>query len=283
MDPLIRLEWVSFCYDVAGQPIPALRDVSLLVEAGQYVALIGANGSGKSTLARHLNALLLPDEGQVWIDGWNTRDQRHRWEVRRTVGMVFQNPDSQIVATVVEEDVAFGPENLGLPREEIRDRVEDALARVGLASERKRNPHFLSGGQKQLLALAGVLALNPQCIVLDEATALLDPVGRAAVLSVLESLHVRGTTIVLITHQMDEAVQADRVVVLETGRVAMDASPRQVFRPGSDLQRWGLTLPSVTALAQALAREVEGFPTDLLSVEEIVEAVHICARRRAYP
>jgi len=283
VEPLIRLERVSFSYDVVGQPIPALRDVSLKVEAGEYLALIGANGSGKSTLARHLNALLVPDAGQVWVNGWNTRDKRHWWDIRRTVGMVFQNPDSQIVATVVEEDVAFGPENLGLPREEIRRRVEDALATVGLAAERERNPQFLSAGQKQRLALAGVLALEPQCIVLDEATALLDPAGRAAVLRVLETLHAQGITIVLITHRMDEAARADRIVVLEEGRVAIDALPRQVFRRGIDLRRWGLTLPSATALAQALSQDVDGFPADLLTVEEVVEAVWGRVRGGAQP
>jgi len=274
VEPLIRVEGVSFAYEVGGRSIPALWDVSLSVQAGEYLALIGANGSGKSTLARHLNALLLPDKGRVWIDGWNTCDQRHRWDIRRTVGMVFQNPDTQLVATVVEEEVAFGPENLGLPREEIRRRVEDALATVELATERDRNPQFLSAGQKQRLVLAGVLALEPECIVLDEATALLDPAGRAAVLRVLDTLHAQGRTIVLITHIMDEAARADRVVVLEEGRVAMDAPPRRVFRRGDDLRRWGLTLPSATALAQALSRDVEGFPADLLTVEEVVEAVY---------
>ena len=273
MEPLIRVEGVSFAYEVSGRSIRALRDVSLSVRAGEYLALIGANGSGKSTLARHLNALLLPDKGQVWVNGWNTRDQSHRWDIRRTVGMVFQNPDSQLVATVVEEEVAFGPENLGLPWEEVRRRVEDALATVGLAAERGRNPQFLSAGQKQRLALAGVLALEPECIVLDEASALLDPAGRGAVLKVLETLHAQGRTIVMITHLMDEAARADRVVVLEEGRVAADAPPRQVFCRGSELRRWGLMLPSATALAQALNRDLKGFPADLLTIEEVVEAV----------
>lgn len=271
--PLIRIDGVSFAYDVGGHRLPALQDVSLSLQSGEYVAFIGANGSGKSTLARHLNALLLPDTGQVWVNGWNTRDQRHRWDIRRTVGMVFQNPDSQLVATVVEEEVAFGPENLGLPRPEIRRRVEDALATVGLATERDRNPQFLSAGQKQRLALAGVLALQPECIVLDEATALLDPAGRSAVLQVLQRLHAQGRTIVLITHLMDEVAQADRAVVLDDGQVAMDAPPRQVFQAGGDLRRWGLALPSATALAQALSQDMEGFPADLLTVEEVVAAV----------
>jgi len=273
VEPLIRVEGISFTYDVGGHSIPALRDVSLRVQAGEYLALIGANGSGKSTLARHLNVLLLPNEGQVWVNGWNTRDQRHQWDIRRTVGMVFQNPDSQLVATIVEEEVAFGPENLGLPRKEIRRRVEDALAAVGLAAERERNPQFLSAGQKQRLALAAVLALEPECLVLDEATALLDPPGRTAVLRVLDTLRAQGRTIILITHLMDEAAQADRVVVLEEGRVAVDAPPRQVFRQESDLQCWGLTVPGAAALAQALSQDVEGFPADLLTVEEVVAAV----------
>ena len=279
MEPLIRLENVSFAYDVSGRRIPALRDVSLSVQAGEYLALIGANGSGKSTLAKHLNALLLPDRGQVWVNGWNTQDERHLWDIRRTVGMVFQNPDSQLVATTIEEEVAFGPENLGLLREEIRRRVEHALAIVGLAAERDRNPQFLSAGQKQRLALAGVLALEPECIVLDEATALLDPAGRAVVMRILDTLHAQGRTIVLITHFMDEAVRADRVVVLERGRIVMDGTPRQVFRRGENLRRWGLTLPSAAALAQALSQEVSGFPTDLLTVEEVVGAVQDYLRR----
>jgi energy-coupling factor transporter ATPase len=271
---LLHVEGVSYAYEVGSRRVPALKDVSLTVQAGEYVALVGANGSGKSTLARHLNALLLPDAGQVWVKGWNTRDRHHQWDIRRTVGIVFQNPDSQLVATVVEEEVAFGPENLGLPREEVRRRVEDALGTVGLDAERGRNPQFLSAGQKQRLALAGVLALQPDCIVLDEATAMLDPAGRAAVLEVLETLHAQRRTIVLITHHMDEAARADRVVVLDQGRVAMDASPREVFRPESDLRRWGLALPRTVALAQALNREVGGFAVGLLTVEEVVGAVH---------
>lgn len=276
MEPLIRVEDVSFAYEAGGHSIPALQDVSFTVQAGEYLALIGANGSGKSTLARHLNGLLLPHEGQVWVNGWDTRDPRYRWDIRRTVGMVFQNPDSQLVATIVEEEVAFGPENLGLPREEIRRRVEDALSTVGLSGERGRNPQFLSAGQKQRLALAGMLALQPECIVLDEATAMLDPAGRAGVLEVLRTLRAQGRTVVLITHLMEEVTEADRVVVLEQGRLVMDASPAQVFRRADDLRRWGLALPSAAALAQALSQEVEGFPADLLTVEEVVEAV--CGR-----
>jgi len=278
VEPMIRVEGISFAYEAGGRSVPALWDVSLDVQAGEYLALVGANGSGKSTLARHLNALLLPDEGQVWVKGWNTRDQRHRWDIRRTVGMVFQNPDSQLVATVVEEEVAFGPENLGLPRREIRHRVEDSLASVGLSMERGRNPQFLSAGQKQRLALAGVLALQPECIVLDEATALLDPAGRSTVLHVLQRLHAQGRSIVLITHLMDEVARAQRVVVLDQGRLVADASPRQVFRRGTDLRRWGLALPGATALARILSAEVQGFPGDLLSAEEVAEAV--CSRVR---
>jgi energy-coupling factor transporter ATPase len=283
VEPLIRVEAVSFDYEVGDRRIPALRDVSLSVQPGEVLAIVGANGSGKSTLARHLNALLLPDEGQVWVKGWNTRDQDHRWDIRRTVGMVFQNPESQLVATTIEEEVAFGPENLGLPRGEILRRVEDALATVGLAAERGRNPQFLSAGQKQRLAMAGVLALEPECIVLDEATAMLDPAGRLSVLDVLEGLQAQGRTIVLITHLMAEVAQASRVVVLSKGRVAADAAPRELFRRGGDLQRWGLALPSAAALARALSREVDGFPGDLLTVEEVVEAVHGLWDRGAQP
>lgn len=283
MEPLIRVEAVSFDYEVGDRRIRALSDVSLSVQPGEVLAIVGANGSGKSTLARHLNALLLPDEGQVWVKGWNTRDQDHRWDIRRTVGMVFQNPESQLVATTIEEEVAFGPENLGLPRGEILRRVEDALVSVGLAAERGRNPQFLSAGQKQRLAMAGVLALEPECIVLDEATAMLDPAGRVSVLEVLKGLQAQGRTIVLITHLMAEVAQASRVVVLSKGRVAADAAPRQLFRRGGDLQRWGLALPSAAALARALSREVDGFPGDLLTVEEVVEAVHGLWDRGAQP
>jgi len=273
VDPLIRIEAVSFDYEVGERRMPALRDVSLSVQPGEILAIVGANGSGKSTLARHLNALLLPDEGQVWVKGRNTRDQQHRWDIRRTVGMVFQNPESQLVATTIEEEVAFGPENLGLPREEIRRRVEDALVTVGLAAERGRNPQFLSAGQKQRLAMGGVLALEPECLVLDEATAMLDPGGRASMLDVVRRLQAQGRTILLITHLMEEVAQADRVVVLAEGRVVADMDPRELFRREGDLRRWGLARPGAAALAQALSQEVEGFPGDLLTVEEVVDAV----------
>jgi energy-coupling factor transporter ATPase len=247
--------------------------VSLNVQAGEILAIVGANGSGKSTLARHLNALLLPDEGQVWVKGWNTRDRERRWDIRRTVGMVFQNPESQLVATTIEEEVAFGPENLGLPREEIRSRVDKALATVGLAGERARNPQFLSAGQKQRLALAGVLALEPECVVLDEATAMLDPGGRAAILEVMRELKCQGRAILFITHLMTEAAQADRVVVLEAGRVVSDGTPRDLFLSEGDIERWGLTLPGAAVLAQALSGEIQGFPSALITIGEVVEAV----------
>jgi len=281
VEPLIRVEDVSFAYEVGEHRLPVLRGVSFAVRRGEYLALIGPNGSGKSTLARHLNALLLPQEGRVWVNGWDTRDPRHRWDIRRTVGMVFQTPDTQLVASVVEEEVAFGPENVGLPRAEIRRRVEEALTTVGLSAERGRNPQLLSAGQKQRLALAGVLALEPECVVLDEATALLDPMGRRAVLGVLDRLHAQGRTIVLITHLMDEAARADRAVVLDEGRLVMDAPPREVFRREEALRCWGLTLPTATALAQALSRGVKGFPPDLLTAEEVVEAVWDRVRGRA--
>jgi energy-coupling factor transport system ATP-binding protein len=272
-DSLIRVQDLSFDYEVGDRRIPALRDVSLNVQAGEILAIVGSNGSGKSTLARHLNALLLPDKGQVWVKGWNTRDRECRWDIRRTVGMVFQNPESQLVATTIEEEVAFGPENLGLPREEIRGRVDEALATVGLAGERARNPQFLSAGQKQRLALAGVLALEPECVVLDEATAMLDPGGRAALLDVVRELKCQGRTILFITHLMAEVAQADRVVVLEAGRVVFDATPRELFLSEGDVERWGLRLPGAAALAQSLRDEVEGFPSDLLTIGEVVEAV----------
>ncbi|MCL6499446.1 MAG: energy-coupling factor transporter ATPase [Firmicutes bacterium] len=248
------------------QEVRAVHDVSLTVHRGEFLALVGGNGSGKSTLAKHLNALLLPTEGRVVVDGLDTRDPHALWEIRRKVGMVFQNPDNQIVATVVEEDVAFGPENLGLPPEEIAQRVEEALRTVGMLEHRRREPHLLSGGQKQRVAIAGVLAMRPQCIVLDEATTMLDPEGRREVLRTAHRLREQeGIAVVHITHNMEEAAQADRVVVLHEGRVALEGTPREVFRDVQRLRRLRLDLPEVAELSGCLRRRgipVEGQPLD---------------------
>ena len=237
------------------------------------MAIVGANGSGKSTLARHLNALLVPDDGYVRVGGLNTRDPAHRAEIRRTVGMVFQRPEDQIVATVVEHDVAFGLENLGLPPDEIRARVEDALKAVSLWDERERPPHMLSAGQMQRLALAGILAMRPDCIVFDEATAMLDPVGRQATRQMMRDLNDDGLTILTITHRMDEALDADRVVVLDHGRVALDDEPARIFRSAEVLHRLGLELPPLAELATSLRRAMPGLPEDATTVASLVGAI----------
>ena len=265
-EPLVRIENLYHTYD-GPRPVEALRGISLAIREGEYVAIVGANGSGKSTLARHLNALLLPTRGEVWIAGRNTRQATHWREIRRTVQMVFQQPDAQLVATVVEEDVAFGPENFALPEAELPQRVRAALETVGMWAQRQRPPHLLSAGQKQRVAIAGALAVNPRLLVLDEATAMLDPAGRAAVLAIVRQLQAQGTTIIAITHEMDEAAQADRVVVLDAGRLAMDGPPRQVFARVAELRALSLDVPPIADLALRL-----GLPV-CLSADELVRAL----------
>lgn len=271
-EPLIRVQNLSYTYP-AGTGRPALRDVSLTVNPGDYIAIVGANGSGKSTLARHLNALLVPDEGEVWVNGWNTRDRAHIRDIRRTVGMVFQVPDNQIVATIVEDDVAFGPENLGVPDEELPTRVAEALAAVGLEGQGQRASHLLSAGQKQRLAIAAALAMKPLCLVLDEATAMLDPAGKAALLDILRRLHDAGTTIIAVTHSMSEAAEADRIVVLSDGQIVAEGSPARVFGDAALLEQCGLEAPPVARLAHLLARHWPDFPTDILDPEALADAV----------
>lgn len=273
-DPLIRIENLNFAYNSpSARPIVALRDINLTIGQGEYLAIVGHNGSGKSTLAKHLNALLLPIQGEVWVAGWNTKDAAYIRHIRSTVGMVFQVPDNQIVATVVEEDVAFGPENLGVAQPELGKRVTGALDLVDLLPLRRRAPHLLSAGQKQRLAIAGALAMRPRCLVLDEATALLDPSGRAKVLAILHRLQEEGVTIVAITHFMSEATEADRVLVLEEGRIALEGPPRQVFRQVEALRMLQLDVPPATELALTLSTRLPGFPSDLLTVPELVEAI----------
>jgi energy-coupling factor transport system ATP-binding protein len=275
MDFLLRIENLHHTYQPEnGDPVEALRGVSLTVRPGEYVAILGHNGSGKSTLAKHLNALLLPTSGEVWVKHWNTKDQASLREIRSTVAMVFQSPDNQIVATIVEEDVAFGPENLGVPREEIIRRVDWALGRVDMLSFRHRPPHFLSGGQKQRICLAGMLAMKPEVLVLDESTAMLDPLGRQEVLEVVRRMNQEeGVTVVAITHFMEEAVEADRVIVMEAGRIALEGTPREVFRESARLHELKMELPQVTQLAHALAERRADFPKDVLTVDEIVQAL----------
>ena len=274
MTALIDIRHISYAYPTPGRNTPpALNDLSLQIAAGDYVAIVGANGSGKSTLARHLNALLVPDDGYVRVGGLNTRDRAHHTEIRRTVGMVFQRPEDQIVATVVEHDVAFGLENLGLDPDIIRARVEDTLKAVSLWGERERPPHMLSAGQMQRLALAGILAMRPDCIVFDEATAMLDPVGRQATRQMMRDLNNDGLTILTITHRMDEALDADRVVVLDHGRVALDDVPARIFRNAEVLHRLGLDVPSLAKLATALRRAVPDLPEDATTVTSLVGAI----------
>ena len=255
--------------------LSALSQVSLAVPAGQFLAIIGRNGSGKSTLAKHLNALLLPETGSCLVNGMDTRKAELLWEIRQTVGMVWQNPDNQSVASLVEEDVAFGPENLGLPPAEIRRRVASALEMVGMTEYRLHAPHLLSGGQKQRVAIAGVLAMNPRCLVLDESTAMLDPVGRREVLTAVRNLHrQQGITVVLITHFMEEAVEADRVVVMEAGRIIMDGTPATVFNQVDRIRSLGLDVPVAADIAARLRQKGIDLPSGIIHDEDL--AVALC-------
>jgi energy-coupling factor transporter ATPase len=273
-DPIIVVEGVRFEYRGRGEEaVLALDGVSLAVHEGERLAILGQNGSGKSTLAKHLNGLLLPSDGRVLVAGLDTRDATRRREIRQTVAMVFQNPDNQLVATVVEEDVAFGPENLGLPSDEIRRRVDESLERVELSHLRLRPPHLLSGGQKQRVAIAGVLAMRPRVLVLDESTAMLDPLGRAEVRAAVRRLHAEGTTVVAITHFMEEAVEADRIVVMSGGRIALEGGPRDVFRQAARLRELRLDVPQVAGLAERISRRRPDFPEVLLTVDEAAEVI----------
>lgn len=274
MAPILRVRNLHYTYEPEGaQPVTALRGVSLDVQPGEYVVILGHNGSGKSTLAKHLNGLLRPSKGDVWVKDWNTREREHLLAVRSTVGMVFQTPDNQIVATIVEEDVAFGPENLGLPHAELTRRVDWALDRVEMAAYRGRPPHQLSGGQKQRVCIAGIIAMHPEVLVLDEATAMLDPLGRREVLDVVRRLNrAEGVTVVAITHYMEEAAEADRVLVMEGGQIVLHGTPREVFRQVETLRALQMDVPQVTQAAFELAARRPGFPTDVLTVDEFVVA-----------
>ena len=272
MDPIIRVKNISYTYPDA--PEPALDGVSLDILPGSFTAVLGANGSGKSTLAKHLNAILTPAAGKVLVDGMDTADEGSLLAIRRRVGMVFQNPDNQIVANVVEDDVAFAPENLGVEPGEIRRRVDEALRQVGMYEFRLHAPHLLSGGQKQRVAIAGVLAMEPDVLVLDEPTAMLDPQGRREVLAAAERLRrQRGITVVLITHHMDEAAAADRIVVLDRGRVALDGAPRTIFPQAERLRALGLEVPEATRLIERLNAGGMGLSADLLTPEECAAAI----------
>lgn len=273
-EPIITTRGLSFSYNPQStHPLHALKGIDLDLHPGEYLVVIGHNGSGKSTLAKHFNALLQPTKGEVWVKGLDTRDRANTLAVRRTVGMVFQVPDNQIVATIVEEDVAFGPENLGVPGDELRERVDWALDLLGMTDYRYRQPHRLSAGQKQRVTIAGVMAMKPDVLVLDEATAMLDPEGRRDVLAAVRKLNDEGLTVVAITHFMDEAAEGDRVIVLEEGRIAMEGSPRKVFACVDELRTLQLDVPQVTELAYTLNQRDPAFPPDLLTVAELVDAV----------
>jgi len=265
----VECEYLQFRY---GEQ-PALRDLTFDIEQGEYVAIAGRNGCGKSTLARHINALLQPTEGVMRVFGMDTKDESKTLEIRKRAGMIFQNPDNQIVASVVEEDVAFGPENLGVPTEEIRKRVDQALAHTGMTSFAKRAPHTLSGGQKQRVGIAGVLAMQPQLIILDEPTSMLDPSGRESVMQTLDELHESGITLIHITHSMDEALKAQRMIVMDAGRIVLDSTPEEIFTNHADeLVSWGLELPMLMETAYECRQR--GLDVGAgLSMEEMVEQI----------
>ncbi|HPZ31255.1 MAG TPA: energy-coupling factor transporter ATPase [Limnochordia bacterium] len=273
---MIRFVDVSFSYSSdAEHELEALADINLDIDDGEFVAVLGHNGSGKSTLAKHMNALLVPTSGKVYVAGIDTQNAERLWEIRQMVGMVFQNPDNQLVATTVEEDVAFGPENLGVPTPEIHRRVDEALAVVGMSDYRLHSPHQLSGGQKQRVAIAGMIAMRPRCVVLDEPTAMLDPVGRREVMQTVIKLNrEEKITIVLITHAMEEAILADRVIVMEEGRIVMTGTPREVFSKVETLAKLRLDVPEITSLANRLRqRGFDQIPNNILTIEEMVNVL----------
>ncbi|MCQ2443077.1 MAG: energy-coupling factor transporter ATPase [Oscillospiraceae bacterium] len=273
-EPIVKVEHITFAYSEENAKHPVLNDVSLEIEEGTFVAVLGHNGCGKSTLAKHMNAVLLPAGGKVYVTGMDTADENSWLDIHRTVGMVFQNPDNQIVANVVEEDIAFAPENLGVPSAEIRQRVDYALEVVGMSKYATHAPHLLSGGQKQRVAIAGVIAMRPRCIVMDEPTAMLDPVGREEVLKTILRLNrEEHTTVVLITHHMDEASLADRLVVMDHGQVVADGIPREVFQQVEMLKSIGLTVPDTVGLLYELRKVGIDVPLDALSVEECADAI----------
>lgn len=252
----------------------AINDVNLQITEGEFIAILGHNGSGKSTMAKHMNALLIPTDGKMLVNKMDTSDMNNLWNIRETAGMVFQNPDNQLVATIVEEDVAFGPENLGVPPEEIRKRVDEALERVGMSEYKKHAPHLLSGGQKQRIAIAGILAMKPKCIIFDEPTAMLDPSGRKEVLDTIIDLNRNyGITVILITHYMDEAAKADRIVVMDKGKLILDGKPRDVFSNVEKVKNIGLDVPQVTELSYELQKVGINIDTRILDVNEMVNAI----------
>ena len=279
---MVKAENLSYEYtkvvEVQGEnterKLMALDNINIEIDKGDFIAVLGHNGSGKSTFAKHINALLTPSEGTLWVDGMDTRNDELVWNIRQSTGMVFQNPDNQLVATVVEEDIAFGPENLGVEPAEIRKRVDESLKMVGMDGYQKNTPSKLSGGQKQRIAIAGILAMKPQCIVLDEPTAMLDPIGRRDVMETVHKLNKEnGITIILITHYMDEAVQADKVYVIDDGKIVMNGTPKEVFPQVEKMKSFGLDVPQVTETAYALRKMGIDIPLDILTVDEMAGAI----------
>ncbi|MEE0796216.1 MAG: energy-coupling factor transporter ATPase [Anaerovoracaceae bacterium] len=279
MEAIIKIENVSFEYKKDGgeNSKKALRNIDLQIEKGSFTAILGKNGSGKSTLAKNLNGLLLPTEGRVLVNGYDTSDDEHIWDVRQSAGMVFQNPDNQLVSAIVEDDVAFGPENLGIDPREIRKRVDKALADVNMGPYRGKSPHLLSGGQKQRIAIAGVVAMKPKCIIFDEPTAMLDPKGRSEIMRIIEELNEEGITVVLITHFMEEAVHADRVIIMNEGEVFLDGSPEEVFSRGEQVRSVNLDVPLAVELAAKLRLKGITVPENIIGMEEMVE--YLCQYR----
>ncbi|MCL2619443.1 MAG: energy-coupling factor transporter ATPase [Defluviitaleaceae bacterium] len=282
MEIVVKTDEIVFEYAVQSDtedktdetpPNVALDGVSISISKGEFVAVLGHNGSGKSTLAKHINGLLLPKEGTVWVKGISTTEEEKTWEIRQSVGMVFQNPDNQIIATIVEEDVAFGPENLGIPPAEIRQRVDEALEAVGMTAFAGNPPHHLSGGQKQRVAIAGILAMRPDIIVMDESTAMLDPIGRREVMAVARRLNAEGITIILITHYMDEAAQADRIIVMNDGKVVMEGIPNEIFTKIDELKEIGLDVPQAAEIAHKLRLGGVDLPRGIVTGDQLVEAL----------
>ncbi|MDO5311473.1 MAG: energy-coupling factor transporter ATPase [Clostridia bacterium] len=276
MDSIIRTENLCFNYtdDETGKTTCVLRDISVNINRGEFIAVLGHNGSGKSTFAKHLNAILTPTSGKVWVDDIDTSDEKRLYDIRKRVGMVFQNPDNQMVANIVEDDVAFAPENLGMPRDEIRKRVDSALAAVNMSEFAMHAPHMLSGGQKQRIAIAGVLAMEPEILVLDEPTAMLDPNGRREIIETVKRLNIeKNMTVVLITHYMEEAVEADRVIVIDSGKIEMDAAPIEVFPNVEKMKALGLDTPQATELAFLLGKSGFNIDSNVLTVSECADKI----------
>lgn len=275
MEKIIKVQNVSFAYsrEEGSEPVKAIDGISFEIEAGSFTAIIGKNGSGKSTLAKNLNGLLLPTEGDILVADYNTKDDAHIWDVRQTAGMVFQNPDNQLVSAIVEDDVAFGPENLGVDPQEIRQRVDLALEAVNMGQFKNKAPHLLSGGQKQRIAIAGVVAMKPRCIIFDEPTAMLDPKGRKEIMAIIDELHREGITVVLITHFMEEAVRADRVMIMHEGKILLDGTPAEVFSQGALIKSVNLDVPPIVELADELRAVGISVPDEIITEEEMVAYV----------